>query len=90
MARTIGRRSLFFAFIAVISILLYYPTPAEFRWVCWFCAGLAAFWAVTLALEELTGPMESGLPSRRDSAWGVPGPESPFAPPPPPGGPPGS
>ena len=86
MARTIGRRPLFFAGLAVLSILLDYPTPAEFRWVCWFCAGLAAFWAVALALEELTGPMESGLPSKRDAAWGGRGPESPVAPPPPPGG----
>jgi hypothetical protein len=95
VARTIGRRPVFFAAIVGLSLLLFYPTPSEFRWVCLLCAALAAFWAVSLALEELTTPQgpvrEDGgtAPGRRGTesgSWDQSGPESPFAPPPPPGG----
>ncbi len=48
----IGRRPLFFSSLAVISLLLWEPTPPEYRWVNLFAAGLAAFWAVLLFLED--------------------------------------
>ena len=48
----IGRRPLFFAALAVICLVMLEPTPAEYRWVNLFAAGLALFWAVMLFLEE--------------------------------------
>jgi hypothetical protein len=48
----IGRRPLFFAALAVICLVMLEPTPAEYRWVNLFAAGLAMFWAVMLFLEE--------------------------------------
>jgi hypothetical protein len=87
MRRTIGRRSLFFGGVALVSLLMYYPTPSEFRWVALFCAALAAFWSLALALEELTGPVARGpAPEPRvEVEWADAGPETLFAPPPPPG-----
>ena len=82
MPRTIGRRALFFAAVAMLSLLLYYPTPQDFRWVCLFCTALGGFWAVALALEDLTGP--SAPPGSRPAERAAES-ESPFAPPPPPG-----
>jgi hypothetical protein len=49
----IGRRALFFLVLAVVCLVLLAPTPPEFRWVNLAMAGLAAFWAVMLAGEEL-------------------------------------
>ena len=46
-----GRRPLFFAVVAVVCLVLTPATPSEFRWVDYFTTGLAAFWAVVLALE---------------------------------------
>ena len=77
--RQIGRRALFFGSLVVVSLVLYYPTPPEFRWVCVFTASLAGFWAVGFALEDLTAP--TGPPPRRRPSH----PESPFGPPPRPG-----
>ena len=88
MARTIGRRAFFFAVTVVVSLLLYYPTPAEFRWVPILTASLGAFWAVALAAEELSRPGPTsrqglrGERARADLAGGA----TPFDPPPPPGG----
>jgi hypothetical protein len=48
----IGRRPLFFTALAVISLLLLEPTPADLRWVNLASAALAMFWAVALFLEE--------------------------------------
>jgi uncharacterized membrane protein YgdD (TMEM256/DUF423 family) len=48
----IGRPPLFFAALALICLLLYVPTPAAYRWVNLFAAGLALFWGVLLFLEE--------------------------------------
>ncbi|HEX9312486.1 MAG TPA: hypothetical protein VGA30_06625 [Actinomycetota bacterium] len=83
MPRTVGRRALFFAALALLSLLLYYPTPSDFRWVCLFSASLGGFWAVALALEDLTGP---SAPPRQRPVQPTAESESPFAPPPPPGG----
>jgi hypothetical protein len=83
MTRGIGRRPVFFAVIALVSLLLFYPTPPAFRWVALFTAALAAFWAVALALEDLTAPSGPRDPGVRA---GTPmESSSPFAPPPRPG-----
>ena len=65
----------------------YYPTPSDFRWVCLFTASLGGFWAVTLAIEDLTGP---SAPPRQRPVQPTTESESPFAPPPPPGAGPSS
>lgn len=49
---TLGRRSAFFGALAVISLLLWEPTPPEYRWVNLFAAGLALVWAIAAALED--------------------------------------
>jgi hypothetical protein len=54
--RRIGKRAWFFAGICVVALLLYYPTPPDLRGVPLFAAGLAAFWAIALALQDLTTP----------------------------------
>ena len=48
----IGRRPLFFASLALVSLLLLEPTPPELRWVNLAAAALAMFWAVALFFEE--------------------------------------
>ena len=48
----IGRRPLFFTSLAIISLLLLEPTPADLRWVNLASAALAMFWAVALFLED--------------------------------------
>jgi hypothetical protein len=50
----IGRRAWFFLCVSLVSLLLVLPCPPEFRWVAWFCAGLAAFWAILLAVDSLS------------------------------------
>ena len=80
MARAIGRRPLFFFAAALACALLVPATPPELRWVNWVTAGIGAFWAVVLALEELLGPGGGGRKQRRTLETGTP-----FAPPPPPG-----
>lgn len=82
MRRTLGRRTLFFAATAFISVLLVPAMPSEFRWVAWFSAGLGAFWAVALGIEDLSMP---GQPKPRQP--GPVTPPTPFEPPPPPGTP---
>ncbi len=51
---TIGGRPLFFAALCVICLVLVPVTPAEFRWVNYVMAGLALFWAILLAIEEIS------------------------------------
>ena len=48
----IGRRSAFFGALAIISLLLWEPTPAEYRWVNLFAAVLALLWAIAAAFED--------------------------------------
>jgi hypothetical protein len=48
----LGGRPVFFAGLAVLSLLMLVPTPQEFRWVNVAAAGLAIFWAVLLFLED--------------------------------------
>jgi len=49
----IGRRALFFLLMAAVCLALLAPTPSEFRWVNLAAAGLALFWALMMAGEEL-------------------------------------
>ena len=60
-----GRRPLFFAVVSVVCLVLTPATPSEFRWVNYSMGGLAAFWAVALALELLAsrgrGERSAGL-----------------------------
>jgi hypothetical protein len=79
MPRTIGRRAWFFASLALLGLALVYPTPPDFRGAAWFVFGLAAFWAVMFAIEDLTAPTYRRRPDPRPVG------ENPFAPPPPPG-----
>ena len=48
----IGRRPLFFGGLAAICLILLEPTPATYRWVNLFAAGLALLWAVLLFIED--------------------------------------
>jgi hypothetical protein len=78
VARTIGRKALFFGALALLGLVMVYPTPPEFRWVTWFVAALSGFWTILLAVEDLTTPVYPPVP-REDRGGDVP-----FAPPPPP------
>jgi hypothetical protein len=49
----VGRRPLFFLVLAAVCMALVPATPSEFRWVNLAMAGLAVFWAVMLAGEDL-------------------------------------
>jgi hypothetical protein len=51
----LSRRPIFFLAVAVSCLALLAPTPSQFRWVNIAMAGLAAFWFVLLAIEELSG-----------------------------------
>ena len=65
----IGRRPLFFTSLAVISLLLLEPTPADLRWVNLASAALAMFWAVALFFEDRSmlrsRPGPGGSPDHR-------------------------
>ena len=50
----LSRRPLFFAAVAVASLLLYEPTPENLRWLNLAMAGLAIFWCILLAVEDLS------------------------------------
>jgi hypothetical protein len=50
----IGRRPVFFAIVGLVCLALLPPTPAEFRWLNVAMAALAFFWAVMLAIEDIT------------------------------------
>src|SRR5206468_4634403 len=54
-AMRLSRRPIFFLAVAVACLALLAPTPSQFRWVNIAMAGLAAFWFVLLAIEELSG-----------------------------------
>jgi hypothetical protein len=78
MRRAIGRRPLFFAFAALLSLVLVPAMTPDLRWVAWVTAGLAAFWAILLAIEDLATPTLGRQTRERD------GTQTPFGPPPPP------
>ena len=62
----IGRRPLFFLILAAVCLVLILPTPAEFRWVNLAMGGLAVFWAVLLAMEEISGVNDAKRRSKRE------------------------
>jgi hypothetical protein len=78
MRRVIGRRPLFFAATVLVSLVLVPVMPPDLRWVAWVTAGLGAFWAILLAIEDLTAPTAGQDRSRKDRM------HTPFGPPPPP------
>jgi hypothetical protein len=57
----VGRRPVFFAVLAVIVLSILPFTPSEFRWLNVFMAVLALFWAITLAVEELSGAKDTRI-----------------------------
>jgi membrane glycosyltransferase len=67
--------------VVLIGVILVPFTPAEFRWVAWFTAALAGFWAIALGAEDLFGV----APTREEEVRHRPA--MPFGPPPPPGSP---
>jgi len=50
----LSRRPWFFALVAFVALLMVPATPSDFWGVNWFCCGLASFWAVMLAIEEIS------------------------------------
>ncbi|MDH4112886.1 MAG: hypothetical protein OEV60_09445 [Actinomycetota bacterium] len=70
----LGRRSAFFGGLAIVCLLLWEPTPPEYRWVNLFAAALALVWAGAAALEDRS--LGRWRPSRRrsTSAGGPSGP----------------
>jgi hypothetical protein len=49
----LARRTWFFLVIVAAMLLLYAPTPAKYRWVNLFLAGLAMFWFVLFMFEDI-------------------------------------
>lgn len=49
----LGRRPLFFALVTVVALAMIPATPGDYWWVNFFAAGLGAFWAVGLGIEEI-------------------------------------
>jgi hypothetical protein len=56
MVRTVGRRARFFAGLTIVGLVMVPLTPSSFRPSAWFVVGLALFWAVLFAIEDLTTP----------------------------------
>lgn len=52
---TLGRRPLFFLAVGLVSLLLFIPTPSDYRWVNVVMAGISFFWFVMLGIEERQG-----------------------------------
>jgi hypothetical protein len=52
----------FFLLVVFVCLVLAPPSPPEFRWVNYTMAGLAAFWALAMAVESVRsrGPGERG------------------------------
>jgi hypothetical protein len=61
----IGRRALFFASLCLICLVLLPVTPSEFRWVNLTMAGLAIFWALAFAVEDLVNARQHGRENGR-------------------------
>ncbi len=57
---SLGRRPLFFLGVAITFLALLVPTPTDFRKVNVVMAGLAFFWFVLLAIEEIAGRRGGG------------------------------
>jgi hypothetical protein len=50
----LSRRTWFFLVIPITMLVIYEPTPATLRWVNLALAGLALFWFVLFAIEDLS------------------------------------
>jgi hypothetical protein len=50
----LSRRTWFFLVIPAAMLLLYEPTPETLRWVNVALAGLAMFWFVLFAIEDIS------------------------------------
>jgi len=50
-----GRRPLFFTVVGLVCLILAPATPAELRWVNYFCVALAFLWAILMWIEVLAG-----------------------------------
>jgi len=64
-----SRRTLFFLALAAICLIMLAPTPSAYRWVNLASAGLALFWALMFAIEDVS--------SRRSRREGRPGGDMP-------------
>lgn len=49
----LSRRPYFFAIVCAVSLIMVPATPSDLWGVNYFCAGLAAFWALALGAEEI-------------------------------------
>lgn len=49
----LSRRPWFFALVTLVALLMVPATPSDYWGVNWFAAGLSAFWAITLGIEEV-------------------------------------
>lgn len=76
MRPVLGRRTLFFALLALTCVALVPLTPPEFRWVAWGTAGLGAFWAILHGVEDVARPRAERRERARTEV------EMPFGPPP--------
>lgn len=56
MGLVIGRRVRFFAGLAIVGLVMVPLTPSDFRDTAWFVVGLASFWAILFAIEDLMTP----------------------------------
>ena len=68
MRAFVGRRALFFLAMAVACALLIPATPGEFRWVNLTMIGIALFWAVMLAGEDLARRRRARARDRREAS----------------------
>jgi hypothetical protein len=68
MVRTIGRRVRFFAGLVLVGLVMVPLTPPDFRDTAWFVVGLAAFWAILFAAEDLMTPTYQRRDHRRASS----------------------
>jgi hypothetical protein len=62
----VSRRPLFFLGVGITCLLLYGPTPSQFRWLNLAMAALSCFWFVLLAIEDMTKDPRTGSPPEGD------------------------
>jgi hypothetical protein len=66
MVGTIGRRARFFAGLALVGLVMVPLSPPSFRGSAWFVVGLALFWAILFAIEDLMTPTYPRGSGRRE------------------------
>jgi hypothetical protein len=62
----LSRRPWFFALVAVVALLMVPVTPSDYWKVNWLCAGLGAFWAIMLGIEEMSAQRDRARRKRED------------------------